>query len=190
MHAVVALLRAHPADDDRACLRLHCIHPRVTSLCGAVTPTEALAQALHRLLVSRLRPLLHALEALRRGQEDLERVLAARARALGGRAGPLLRVAHPLLYHDACTLYWGLLSGWARADDDCAGISCVSPPGWEACRCGARHWGLTCTPPRLSGRLVRDALDECVAFCWTCTTRRPMGEDDDVTAAPAAAAAT
>lgn len=163
MHVALVL---YPASEDTIELRLHYLHDHITSWCGA---SSRLATLLHRLVMARLRPLLHVLEALRDAQRDLEACNARDARALGGRPRALLRVVNPQLYQDACTLYFGLLSGFTGGDAS----SCVSPSGWEACACGARAWGVTCTPPRLSkGRLVRDCLDECVAFCWECAARR------------------
>lgn len=184
MTYVVALLLSDLG--GAVALRLHYVHDVVTGCCGTITGAPPLlAAALHRLVLSRLRPLLHVLEGLRGIQQRMERAREAEARALGSRPTSMLLVTHPLLYHDACTLYWGLLGGWAGGAEndaqgdaqggDWAGTACVSPPQWDACACGESRWGLTCTPPRLHrGRLLRDVLDDCVAFCWKCMARRPV----------------
>lgn len=126
---------------------------------------EAAGRRSHDATLSDLRPLLRIAEALRGEQRCLERRNAADVRATGRRRC-MNTVLNPLLYHDACTLYAGLVNGDAW----------VSPRGWSRCTgCGNREWGITCTPPRIAGgRLVRDFTDGCVAFCWTCTARRSL----------------
>ena len=184
VHAVALVLL--PDGDDAVLARLHVIHEDLVAACEGILPE--VGPVLHRLALRRLRPLLRVLDSLREAQVDLERCRAAEATALGGRPRSLLAVAHPLLFHDACTLYAGLLRSWLTDEQP---RSYMSPAGWAACeRCGGADWGLSCTPPRVSrGRLRRDPLAECVAFCWSCAARRPLADDLDVTAFVCAASA-
>lgn len=146
--------------DGRVRVSLHHLHADVLAL----TALMPCATAVRTMALPRVRSLLCALEGLRAGpQRELERSTAAAARA-GARHG-LLAVASPLLYHDACTLYASLV------------LSAVGAPAWvtaaRPCSCGNNAWGVTCTPPAVRrGRLTRDALDHCVAFCWTCLARQ------------------
>lgn len=159
-HVVLVLTAKTDDDDGREAVRLslHFVHADVVA--AAAMNAEEHAGAL-----AALRPLLRTADALREAQRGLERCNAADARATG-RGRCLNTVLHPLLYHDACTLYAGLASGEAW----------VSPRGWGRCaQCGNRGWGVTCTPPRVAGgRLMRDFTDDCVAFCWWCTARRSL----------------
>lgn len=167
MHVLLVLCQG---DDDRVLVSLHCLHDDVLAL----TAMMPCASAVRVMALPRVRQLLCALEGLRAGpQQELERASAAAARA-GVRHG-LRAVASPILYHDACTLYAALV------------LSAVGAPSWvtapRPCSCGHNAWGVTCTPPAIrKGRLTRDALDQCVAFCWTCLARQ---ERLDLDAAPA-----
>lgn len=167
MHVLLVLRQA--ADDERVEASLHLLHDDVLAL-TAVMPC---ASAVRAMALPRVRSLLCTLEGLRAGpQRDLERASAASARA--GVRHALRAVVSPILYHDACTLYAALV------------LSAVGAPSWviapRPCSCGENAWGVTCTPPAIRrGRLTRDALDHCVAFCWTCLARQ---ERLDVDLAP------
>lgn len=123
------------------------------------------AAVCHRVIMSNVRAALAALARLERAQRDMERYARASV-AVTGRAPHCRRVLTPLLLHDVTTLFMGYAGDAAWAE---AGVACE--------RCGADGWGSSCTPPRLSardGRLVRDALDHVVSFCWTCLARRDL----------------
>lgn len=158
MH-VVLVLCDHKGTDERVSVTLHCLHDDVLALADLM-PCATLVRDL---ALRRLRNLLCALEGVRHGpQRDLERAQAAAAKH--GVRQSLRAVVSPILYHDACTLFAALI------------FTATGMPSWitlaDACRCGDNAWGVTCTPPRVSKhRLCRDALDECVAFCWTCLAR-------------------
>lgn len=167
--------------DERVRARLHMVHDAVLAT-SRITWSEDVAEILHRIVLRHLRPLLRVLTMLREAQAEVEAQCRADVARLGHRRS-FMAVVHPLVYHDACTLYRGLLSSWVLTGDPCGtcegvssgtmGLATVSPPAWQACACGERTWGLTCTPPRIRGwRLVRDCQDDLVAFCWRCTARR------------------
>lgn len=153
--------------DDRVMVTLHVVHPDVPRLLlGRGGTLLAPLRSVHRSILAQLRPLLHSLDVLRLVQVELERRNEAVTRAHGI---ALKRVLSPVVLHDACTLYAGLMAGmmapwtpesaWFKRGRACAG-------------CGHDDWGFTCTPPRLQRRrLVRDALAECAPFCWTCLRR-------------------
>ena len=148
---------------------LHVVHP---DACVARSPRTPVVNALiHGMISWRLRPLLHTLDLLREVQRSLEGHRRRLTRLAGGGARPwLLRLVDPVVLHDACTLYTGCAS-MAVGAPDWSGV--VLP---EPCACGRNEWAVSCTPPRFdaAGRLTRDALDACVAWCWTCLARREV----------------
>lgn len=145
---------------DGVRLDLHYVHPELAEL--AVLPSDAQAVC-HADWMRRIRPMLNLLSPLR----DAQRQHEARVRAGAVQHTRVLsKWLHPVVLHDACTLYLGV------------SLTQFGGPGswfrYRPCACGADAWGLSCTPPRWCGRrgrLVRDHLDELVAFCWTCLAR-------------------
>lgn len=125
-----------------------------------------MAAVCHRLVMANVRAGLEVRAVLERGQRALERE-TRRIQARTGCRPHFRRLVSPTVLHDASTLFAGYATSasWAEsADAACA-------------RCGTNAWGASCTPPRFSsrdGRLVRDALDHVVAFCWTCLARRDL----------------
>lgn len=159
---------------DRVTVDLHVLHDDVIWLLGDLPCELAVAATLHRVLARRLRPLLDTLSMVRALQALLE-ARAAADRRQQGRPRSLRRLVDPVALHDACTLYAGLAGALVAPARAAAG-------GWVSlgpCRCGVDEWGVTCTPPRWTrdGRLVRDLLDACCAFCWSCLARRPAPPD-------------
>ena len=159
----------------RVSVALHVVHPDVIAALRLFPLAEGALPLVHRVVSWRLRPLLHTLDLLREIQGLMERERARVARATGGSGPPWahLKAVDRVLMHDACTLYMGCASEMFGAE---ASWICMARP----CECGANAWAVSCTPPRVSrrGRLGREALEDCVAWCWGCTRRRPVGLAD------------
>lgn len=148
---------------------LHVVHPDACRAQSSRTPV--VNQLIHHAISHRVRPLLHTLDLLREVQRAMEGHRGRVARQAGGaRLWPPVKLVDPVVLHDACTLYTG-----------CASVA-VGAPDWsgvvlpEPCGCGRNEWAVSCTPPRFDAaqRLTRDALDACVAWCWTCLARRDI----------------
>ena len=152
---------------------MHWVPPTACRMLARLPPSaRALA---HGAICCKLRPLLLALDLLRELQRMAEASRDRVARTMcpvAGRAGARQpnKVLDPVVLHDACTLYMG-----------CAGLLLGAGESWmalpEPCACGHNEWSISATPPRVSkGRVVRDALPECVAWCWMCLARRQVDE--------------
>ena len=171
---VVVVMVVAPDDADRIELHLQYVHLDIVRV---ATRVPIPFPALHAMLLSETRTLLSTLTLMLEQQRDFERIQARGRRDTGLPPTPVACL-DPILYHDACTIYAGLLcaaaTGRARSwfDED------------VPCSCGAAAWAYTCTPPRhdRSGRLVRDCLDTLVGVCWRCLARRdllPFGSTTD-----------
>lgn len=139
--------------------------------------TDAVARlAIDAMTLRRTRQLLLTLDLLRleiQGSYDAMRRCQARAT---GRPACLASIPHPLLAHDACTLFsalsLALLSPAAarrRALEHVAGKAL--PAQCEACGL-ERPWAVSCFVPRASvrGGMRWTAHDAPVAWCWGCRT--------------------
>lgn len=169
---MLVLLSLVVVPPGRVVADLHLVSDDTRRMLDYLPCSRSAAEAVHTVTLRRIRPLADTLSALREVQRRLEASAAHDVRRLGHRRG-LARLASPLLYMDASSLYaarvggmFGGLGAWFPLD--------------TACACGHNEWGLSCTPPRWTrdGRLVRDSLDACVGFCWTCLHRRDVDTTD------------
>jgi hypothetical protein len=110
----------------------------------------------------RVRALLVDLCRIRELQGDHERAI----RMCPGKGTRVLRrIVHPVVLHDACTLWMGV-----------AGLSSYRDVGEGCPRCSSTTCGFSCTPPKFQGRaLVRGHHDRLVRFCWDCLFWFPEG---------------
>lgn len=172
-------------DESRVGVRLHWLHPDVTTSAlgdwsagwaarwgwdeGATL--QAVEAVSDRVARTRLPIVLRTMDDLADAQRDFEAWRAADAAAQGGRPRCLTALISPLALLDACTVQRCLLLAATGSvgewDETC--LATDAP----CARCGSVTWGTTCTPPRFSGGgLRRDVLDDLVTFCWTCLARR------------------
>lgn len=155
-------------DTDRVQVAFHYLHPAITALVRCLPCTPDASDLIHACTLWRMRQLLHALDILRILQRRLEAQRARDVRRMGF-SRCHRKVFHPLVLHDACTLYAGCLAAAFFGEPAASALT-------DPCECGAVAWAATCTPPVITrgGRLMRDHVDECVAFCWACTRRRAL----------------
>lgn len=120
---------------------------------------------LHVIAMCKLRPLLHTLSRVRVVQSFLEKDARRQAMMPGHPKRVFKKVVDPVVYHDASTMYMGVLGasmGWGSSRT--MRVTCE--------RCGKDDWGYSCTPPVLTKfGLRRDHLDRPEAFCWGCVAR-------------------
>jgi hypothetical protein len=131
--------------------------------------------AVDAMTLRRTRQLLQTLDLLRlelQGSYDAMRRCQARA---SGRPACLASIPHPLLAHDACTLFSALLlalvssaASRRRALAHVAGKEEL-PERCEACET-PHPWAVSCFLPKASvrGGMRRTAFDAPVAWCWGC----------------------
>jgi hypothetical protein len=156
--------------DDDVRVKVHFLHPDILDLVAVMPCFDA--AVVRRVLLRRLRPLLHCVDLL----TELQRMYEAQLRrdaAHAGVARTTRALFDPLVMHDACTLFAGLVgAAWGGRGQG----SWFALP--EPCSCGANEWGLSSTPPEIVRsrglpRLTRHSLDHLACFCWTCTRQRP-----------------
>lgn len=166
--------------EDRVVVDFHYLHADAVWMLSHLPCELAVAAMMHRVVLRRVRPMLRTLTMVRQVQGMLEARAAADRRLLGDRPRSLKRLVDPVALHDACTLYTGFVGALMSSGPASSWLSLGS-----SCACGRDEWGLTCTPPRWTreGRLARDLLDTCCAFCWFCLARRPVPADDVLAAA-------
>lgn len=151
------------AYDDRVAVTFHYLAWEPLHFADCSPPTRHI---LHLLTLLRIRPLLDAVSRIEGVQRELERQNRRDAAMPGQPRRCFKKVVDPMAFHDASTLYLGILGGalgygtsWKRL-----GLPCE--------RCGKDEWGYSCTPPALTRHgMRRDHHDGPVAFCWNCTGR-------------------
>jgi hypothetical protein len=179
--------------EERVMFRVHVIpwsfrqrvHEALTRARTPLLAENLAADALARLAIEamtlrRTRQLLATLDLLRleiQGTYDTMRRSQARA---SGRPACLASIPHPLLAHDACTLYSALALALAspaaarrRALAHVAGRASL-PARCEACGL-EKPWAVSCFVPRASvrGGMRLEPHDEPVAWCWECRSHPP-----------------
>lgn len=143
--------------NDTVQIDFHYLHLDVSPIvCGPTTSLIVQAYAMKH-----VRELLNTVSAVRRVQSKLDTI--RRQYAAPGHLRIHKKLVDPVVLHDACTLYAGILGAYfgRPASYTSLGVKC---PG-----CGRDEWGYTVEPPRLTAYgLIREVTDTPVSFCWTC----------------------
>lgn len=134
--------------------------------------------AMDAMALRRTRELLESLDYLRhKVQGQYDRLRRSQARVPGGRPACLASIPHPLLAHDACTLYSSLLlsvlDNKAKALAHVAGTASL-PPSCDKCG-AADSWTVSCYKPRVSvrGGTTYFSQDQPMTWCWNCRADAP-----------------